>query len=66
MWMRIPSHMAIWKSRRFGMWLEFFTASLIVHWFFNTPPPNYSLIAMAVAAGLMPLRGEMEGRERTI
>src|SRR5271157_300374 len=48
-----------------GRWFIFLAACLGVHWFFHTPPPNYSLIAMAVVAGLMALRAEMAGWERS-
>jgi hypothetical protein len=56
----------IWTKRQFGYVLIFVGASLTFYWLWNVPAPNYSLIAMAVAAGLMALRSEMSGRERTL
>jgi hypothetical protein len=62
---RFPSLLAVWKSAAFGKALEAVSLCFLLYWLFHTPPPNYSLIAMAVVAGVMPLRGDMDGRERT-
>lgn len=62
---RLPNLLAVWKSAAFGITLAAVSLCFLLYWLFHTPPPNYSLIAMAVAAGIMPLRGEMEGWERT-
>lgn len=55
-----------WKSPMLGEVLLFVAALFAVHWGFHTPPSNYSLIAMAVVAGMMALRQEMKGWERSM
>lgn len=54
-----------WRGPLLG-WI-FLTAGFVfvVWWLLRTPPPNYSLIAMAVAAGLMALRYEPPSKERS-
>jgi hypothetical protein len=55
-----------WKSDLLGLCLIVFALGTVVYWFFNIPPSNYSLIAMAVIAGLMGLRENTSGLERSI
>lgn len=55
-----------WRKPPLGYCLLAVGVCFIGYWFFRIPPSNYSLIAMAVAAGLMALRPEMSGRERSL
>jgi hypothetical protein len=53
-----------WQHPTLGKILLGIAGLLVIVWFFRTPPPNYSIIAMAVAAGLMALRPDMSGNEK--
>jgi hypothetical protein len=56
----------LWKRPALGKALIFIASCFVVHWVWHVPPSNYSLIAMAVVAGLMALRQEMSGWERSV
>jgi hypothetical protein len=53
-----------WQHPALGKILLAATGILLCIWFFKTPPPNYSVIVMAVAAALMALRPHMSGTEK--
>ncbi len=53
-----------WRSRWLGYCFLAIALGLAIFWEFRIPSPGYSLIAMGVAAGLMALRPEMQGREK--
>jgi hypothetical protein len=55
-----------WKKPPLGYFLLVVGFGFVLWWMLHKPPPNYSLIAMAVVAGLMALRPEMSGKERSI
>ncbi len=53
-----------WRHPRLGKILLGIGTVLVIFWVFRTPQPNYSIIVMAVAAGLMALRPDMSGSEK--
>src|SRR5208283_5193356 len=56
----------IWRHKRFGFLLAALAVCLCVRWYFHLPPSGYSVVAMAVTAGIMALRSEMSGREKWV
>lgn len=55
---------SVWKQPTFGYLLLLLCCALISYWVVHRPVAGYSVTAMAVAGGLMALRGEISGRER--
>jgi hypothetical protein len=53
-----------WQHPTLGKVLLGAAVLLLCVWLFRTPAPNYSVIAMAVAAALMALRPDMSGTEK--
>jgi hypothetical protein len=53
-----------WQHPTLGRVLLGIAVLLFTVWLFRTPPPNYSVIVMAVAAALMALRPDMSGTEK--
>ena len=55
-----------WRSSLLGRGLIISALCLATYWLFHIPPSNYALIGMAVMAGLMGLREDMSGAERSM
>jgi hypothetical protein len=53
-----------WRSRWLGYFFLAVAVAFTLVWEFRVPAPGHSLIAMGVAAGLMALRPDMQGREK--
>jgi len=56
----------VWKKKRFG-YLLVGVSVLVFLWFnWHIPPSGYAVVAMALAAGVMAIRPEMGGWERSL
>jgi hypothetical protein len=56
----------VWKKKRFGYPLIIVSFSVFLWFNWHIPPSGYAVVAMTVAAGVMAIRPEMGGWERSL
>jgi hypothetical protein len=54
----------VWHKKPLAVFLLVLFVSLLLFWAFQVPPPGYAATALAVAAAVMTLTGEMKGKEK--